>query len=74
MFYHVALKERPEISVIFNSDHITRINLAGDAVGINVVGSLAEIRLHMDEFNKFKNQLKVIDLRTMAKVTRGTPL
>ena len=74
MFYQVALKERPESSVIFNTEHITRINLAGDAVGINIVGSMAEIRIHKDEFDKFKRELKTIDLRTIPKIVRGTPL
>ena len=72
MFYHVSLKERPEVSCIFNSEFITRINLNGDAVGLHISGSMAEIRIHKDEFDKFKNQLKIIDLRTVAKVVRGT--
>lgn len=71
MFYQVALKERPETSVIFNTEYITRINSTGDAVGISISGSMAEIRVSKDEFNKFKRELKVIDLRSMPKVVRG---
>ena len=74
MFYQVALKERPESSVIFNTEHITRINLAGSAIGISIVNSMAEIRIEKDEFDKFKNQLKIQDLRTTPKVVRGGPL
>jgi len=71
MFYQVALKERPEASVIFNTEYITRIMCVGQAIGISIAGSMAEIRIHKDEFDKFKRELKIIDLRSMAKVVRG---
>ena len=71
MFYQVALKERPESSVIFNSQYITRVNSTGNAVGISIAGSMAEIRISKDEFDKFKAELKIIDLRSMLKIVRG---
>ena len=74
MFIQVAFKERPESTVIFNTEHITRINSTGDAVGISIVGSMAEIRIDKSEFDKFKGELKVVDVRTMPKVVRGAQL
>ena len=73
MFYQVALKERPESSVIFNTEYVTRINSTGEAVGISIAGSMAELRIDKAEFDKFKRELKVIDLRTIPKIVRGGP-
>lgn len=64
MFFRVVLAAHPESYVTFNSDFITKIVETGDAVGINVVGSMAEIRIKKSVYAKFKHDLKIMDVES----------
>ena len=64
MWIIVKLKER-DSTAMFDTDNISRIDMTGDACGISLKGHVAQLRITMDYFSRFKHHFKAQVLSDM---------
>ena len=71
-FFRVRLKERPDVTVIFNDAFVTKVTLAGDACGIHHQGIVAETRITRDQYDRLRMFWRVQDVDDLPWIVRHT--
>jgi len=59
MYIQTTLKERPDSTVIFDTDNVTRIDLTGDVAGVSLKGHAGQIRISKADFDRLRMHFKV---------------
>ena len=70
MYIQTTLKERPDSSVLFDTDSVVRVDLTGDVAGISLKGHAGQIRISRDDYNRLKMHFKVQNLSDMPGPTK----
>ena len=70
MRIQTVLAERPENVVMFDTDAIVRIDLVGGVAGLSLRGSVAQVRISRDDYDRLRMHFKAQVLSDMPAPVR----